>query len=77
MTEFTISKHSRSRFWAVRDPVGELVCLCVYKRGAAEVARRLTLAKHSGGFLPARDLTRIQPQTASRAAARLVGPEQR
>jgi hypothetical protein len=29
-----------SRFWAVWDG-SELVCLCVYKKGAAEVARRL------------------------------------
>lgn len=28
------------RFWAVYE-AGVLVCLCVYKRGAAEVMRRL------------------------------------
>jgi len=39
MNAFTITKHGR--FWAVRDTAGELVCLCVYKRGAVEVARRL------------------------------------
>ena len=33
-------RHYRYRFWAVyRDR--ELVCVTVYKRGAAEVARRL------------------------------------
>lgn len=32
------------RHWEVRDPVGELVCLTVYRRGAAEVMRRLQLA---------------------------------
>jgi hypothetical protein len=31
----------RKRFWEVRDPAGELVCLTVYKRGAEEVRRRL------------------------------------
>ena len=31
----------RKRFWAVLDAAGELVCLTVYKRGAAEVVRRL------------------------------------
>jgi hypothetical protein len=31
----------RSRFWEVIDPVGELVYLTVYKRGAVEVVRRL------------------------------------
>jgi hypothetical protein len=37
----TISK--RGRFWAVHDEAGELICICVYKRGALEVARRLSL----------------------------------
>jgi hypothetical protein len=41
MNGFTVTKHGRSRFWALRDGAGELVCLCVYKRGAIEVARRL------------------------------------
>ena len=41
MSGFTVTKHGRSRFWALRDGAGELVCLCVYKRGAIEVARRL------------------------------------
>ena len=31
------------RFWAVRDEAGELICLCVYRKGAHEVLRRLTL----------------------------------
>ena len=31
------------RFWAVHDGTGELVCICVYKRGANEVKRRLGL----------------------------------
>ena len=31
----------------VRDAVGELVCVCVYKRGADEVARRLNLVASS------------------------------
>ena len=39
MKTYTITKYGR--FWAVRDGAGELVCLCVYKRGAVEVARRL------------------------------------
>ncbi|HNQ91252.1 MAG TPA: hypothetical protein PKM73_21775 [Verrucomicrobiota bacterium] len=41
MNQFTVTRHGHSRFWAVRDVAGELVCLCVYKRGAVEVARRL------------------------------------
>ena len=31
----------RGRNWAVVDSAGELVCLCVYRKGAAEVVRRL------------------------------------
>lgn len=33
------------RFWAVYA-AGVLVCVCVYKRGAAEVIRRLTQGAH-------------------------------
>lgn len=33
----------RGRHWEVRDPAGEMVCLTVYRRGAAEVVRRLRL----------------------------------
>jgi hypothetical protein len=32
----------RGRFWAVIDGRGELVCLCVYRKGAREVVRRLS-----------------------------------
>lgn len=32
------------RHWEVRDPAGEVVCLTVYRRGAAEVIRRLKLS---------------------------------
>ena len=42
MNGFTVTKHGHSRFWAVRDAEGDLVCVCAYKRGAAEVARRLS-----------------------------------
>jgi hypothetical protein len=31
----------RNRYWEVRDPEGELICLAVYKRGAKEVVRRM------------------------------------
>ena len=36
----TVEKYG-VRYWAVRDPGGELVCLTVYKKGAEEVRRRL------------------------------------
>jgi hypothetical protein len=29
------------RYWALYDEAGELVCICLYKKGAAEVLRRL------------------------------------
>ncbi|HEX8319537.1 hypothetical protein [Longimicrobium sp.] len=41
-TGYTIKKRHGYRDWMVIDPQGELVCLTVYKRGAAEVVRRLT-----------------------------------
>ncbi|HOW64227.1 MAG TPA: hypothetical protein P5186_16175 [Candidatus Paceibacterota bacterium] len=41
MSQFTVTRYGHSRFWAVRDSAGDLVCVCVYKRGATEVARRL------------------------------------
>lgn len=34
-------KYGASRYWAVVDAAGELVCVTVYKRGAKEVMRRL------------------------------------
>lgn len=40
---YTIAKHGNSRFWQVLDVDGELVCVTVYRRGAVEVVRRLTL----------------------------------
>ena len=29
------------RYWAVYDNAGALVCVCLYKKGAQEVVRRL------------------------------------
>ena len=29
------------RYWALYDDAGELVCICLYKKGATEVLRRL------------------------------------
>lgn len=39
----------RGRFWAVTDAAGDLVCLAVYRKGAREVLRRLSLAEPSAG----------------------------
>ncbi len=38
---YTISKQKDTRWWEVRDPGNELVCLTVYRKGAREVVRRL------------------------------------
>ena len=38
---YRIIKQRHSRYWEVRDPADELVCITVYKKGAAEVVRRL------------------------------------
>jgi hypothetical protein len=38
---YTIIKQKKSRWWEVRDPGNELVCLTVYRKGAREVVRRL------------------------------------
>jgi hypothetical protein len=31
---YTVHKREHTRWWEVRDPAGELVCLTVYRRGA-------------------------------------------
>jgi len=36
-----VFEREKDRWWEVRDPRGELVCVTVYKRGAVEVVRRL------------------------------------
>jgi hypothetical protein len=41
-TFLTIAKRKDTRWWEVRDPAGELVCLTVYRRGVQEVVRRLS-----------------------------------
>ena len=38
---YTIIKQAKSRWWEVRDPDNDLVCLTVYRKGAREVVRRL------------------------------------
>lgn len=42
---YTIAR--RHRNWEVRDPVGDLVCLTVYKCGAQEVVRRLDVLEEA------------------------------
>ena len=43
----SICRHKKSRFWALRDADGALVCVCVYKRGAQEVQRRLQQERYA------------------------------
>ena len=38
---FKVVEREKDRWWEVRDPQDELVCVTVYKRGAVEVVRRL------------------------------------
>jgi hypothetical protein len=38
---YRIEKWKKSRFWGVFDRAGKLVCLCVYKRGAQDLCKRL------------------------------------
>lgn len=38
----TIEKYGKTRFWAVYDEAGKLICLCVYKKGGNEVKARLS-----------------------------------
>jgi hypothetical protein len=37
-----IERYGKTRYWAVIDADGTLVCLCVYRKGAEAVVRRLT-----------------------------------
>ena len=38
----TIKRYGNTRYWAVYASDGALVCVCVYRKGAQEVVRRLT-----------------------------------
>lgn len=38
---YTIVKQKHSRWWEVRDPDDDLVCLTVYRKSAREMVRRL------------------------------------
>ena len=38
----TVQRYGRTRYWAVYDAAGALVCVTLYERGAEEVVRRLT-----------------------------------
>ena len=42
----TIKRYG-GRYWAVYDASNTLVCICLYKKGAQEVVRRLTSQEHA------------------------------
>ena len=49
-----IERYGNTRYWAVREKNGSLICLCVYRKGAQEVVRRLRrqeprIKEHSQG----------------------------
>lgn len=37
----SITRYRNTRYWALHDDAGALVCVCLYKKGATEVLRRL------------------------------------
>lgn len=39
---YYIARYKRTRFWGVYRQDGELVCVCVYKKGAQTVIEALT-----------------------------------
>lgn len=39
-----VSRYKKTRFWAVYDASGRLICLTVYKKGAQAVVERLLAA---------------------------------
>ena len=41
VTAARVEKHKR-RHWAAYDTYGVLICICLYKKGAEEVVRRVT-----------------------------------
>ena len=42
-----IERYGNTRYWAVRERDGSLICLCVYRKGAAEVVRRLQVKEQA------------------------------
>jgi hypothetical protein len=42
-----VARYKRTRFWAVYDASGKLVCVCVYRKGAEAVAQRLNAQQES------------------------------
>jgi hypothetical protein len=43
-----IERYGNIRYWAIRERDGALICLCVYRKGAQEVLRRLQAMEKEG-----------------------------
>ena len=69
----TICRYKRSRFWAVYEAEDRLVCVCVYKRGALEVVRRLGGGAGGDGASPSVPPSPAPPGSASDAGSRPMG----
>ena len=41
MDSFRVERYGQTRFFAVYDATNALICVCVYRKGAQEVAQRL------------------------------------
>ena len=70
----SIRKWKDGRFWAVYDNSDTLVVVALYRRGAEEVSRRLSL-DHSEH--PAPKTEAIETPQAYRASATVRSPRQR
>ena len=44
-----VERYGKTRYWAVRESDGSLICLWVYKHGAMEVLWRLQAVKQQEG----------------------------
>jgi hypothetical protein len=42
-----IARYGKTRYWAVYASDGALICVCLYKRGALEVLRRLQMKEQA------------------------------
>jgi hypothetical protein len=46
-----IERYRKTRYWAVRDAAGTLVCLCMYRKGAREVVKQLSRGRTGTALL--------------------------
>lgn len=70
---FTIERRRDGRSWEVRDAAGELVCVTLYRCGALEVARRLSLLAAEMHAPQSGSPGGTGPKAAEQGAARVCG----